>query len=115
LGVTQNMDLDDSEGPPTVIKRSSSFASTPKRGLARPNLLSQSSTTSLPPTPSTTTERTSGERSVYSKEYLDELKNSQLVAPKPTLVKEDAEDGYDELTMSKFGSGQMDGKDFASL
>lgn len=109
------MDLDDSEGPPTVIKRSTSFASTPKRGLARPNLLSQSSTTSLPPTPSTTTERTPGERSVYSKEYLDELKNEQLVAPKPVMIKDDTGDGYDELTMSKFGSGQMDGKDFTFL
>lgn len=103
----------DSDGPPTVIKRSlsssTSFASTPKRGLARPNLLTQSSTTSLPPTPNDTIERTPGERSIYSKEYLDELKNSQLVAPKPQMVKEDTREAYDELTMSKFGSNQMDG------
>ncbi|GAA5956041.1 hypothetical protein JCM3765_005437 [Sporobolomyces pararoseus] len=72
----------------------SSKRSTTSGGLLRPSNLSQS-------IPSSGTAQTSN--SIYSKEYLEQLKSSQLSAPpRPSSIGE--EGGFDDLTMSKFGS-----------
>ncbi|GAA5934347.1 uncharacterized protein JCM15063_004548 [Sporobolomyces koalae] len=97
---SNNMQVDDEEQDgPTVIKRSSS--STPRRGLLR----AQSTTAASTPNPTTSTPGGTPSSSVYSKEYLDQLKNSQLSAPRPAATTTDRSNGeYDGLTLSKFGT-----------
>ncbi|GAA5906527.1 uncharacterized protein JCM6883_004506 [Sporobolomyces salmoneus] len=100
------LDADDS----SFVKRSiSSAASTPKRGLLRTTLSAVITSNPQPATPSASTSTASGGAGggIYSKEYLDQLKSSQLSAPRPTATSTTTgnEQEYDELTMSKFGSG----------
>lgn len=99
------MEVDEAE-PTTVVKRSLA-SSTPKRGLLR-STLPPNAATSLPATPSASTAPGgSNGASMYSKEYLDQLKSSQLSAPKPNpaaaIPTGDANE-FDDLTLSKFGS-----------
>ncbi|CEQ40115.1 SPOSA6832_01682 [Sporobolomyces salmonicolor] len=103
----------DSDAP-SEIKRST--PSSTSRRLLRPTLVQSASSSSLAnaaaPVPA---EAAPSTRSVYSKEYLDELKAGQLVAPRGGAVAEGAgeREGYDALTKSKFGADQLD--DSASI
>ena len=117
---------DDSETS-FVVKRSSNASSSTPRRLLRPSAAIASSTAS----PSLASSSAAGAPfalgssaktessavaaaagSIYSKEYLDELKRSQLKAPKPSSEEETAAPspaGYDSLTRSKFGAEQLQG------
>ena len=99
------MEVDEAE-PTTVVKRSLA-SSTAKRGLLRSSL-PPNAAASLPATPPAgTTPGGSNGSSMYSKEYLDQLKSSQLSAPKPNpaaaIPTGDANE-FDDLTLGKFGS-----------
>lgn len=86
-----------------MIKRSTSAADSPRRLLrgtaaatpTLPTTLDQATITKLPHT---------SQPSIYSKEYLNQLKQSTLSAPQSTTHRTD----YDQLTQSKFGD-QLDG------
>ncbi|TKA52589.1 hypothetical protein B0A53_04599 [Rhodotorula sp. CCFEE 5036] len=110
---------DDSETS-FVVKRSSNASSTTPRRLLRPsasstaspNLASSGAPLALGSPAKTESSATAAAatRSIYSKEYLDDLKRSQLKAPKPASEEETvalSPAGYDSLTRSKFGAEQL--------
>ncbi|BGP49978.1 hypothetical protein JCM10450v2_005883 [Rhodotorula kratochvilovae] len=110
---------DDDEGDSDasfVVKRSTP-SSTPRR-LLRPTLPTSASSSSLAspaaapaPAPVATAEASPAARSIYSKEYLDELKRGQLNAPRGAATAVEASEGaegFDELTKSKFGEEQLE-------
>lgn len=85
------------------MKRSTSTTDSPRRllrapGAATPTLPSTLDQATISPQP------TSTQPSIYSKEYLNQLKSSTLSAP-PATHRTD----YDALTVSKFGD-QLDGE-----
>lgn len=55
----------------------------------------------------------SEQRSVYSKEYLDELKRGQMNSPRggtAVVAAATTSSGFDDLTKSKFGADQLQGE-----
>ncbi|GAA5862749.1 hypothetical protein JCM1840_002660 [Sporobolomyces johnsonii] len=108
-------DEEDQDSDSSFVVKRSTPSSTPRR-LLRPTLPQSTSSSSLAnaaaPVPA---EAAPSTRSIYSKEYLDELKAGQLVAPRGGAVAERAGEGegYDALTRSKFGADQLD--DSASI
>ncbi|KAG0659930.1 hypothetical protein C6P46_004870 [Rhodotorula mucilaginosa] len=113
---------DDSETSFVVKRSSNASSSTPRRLLrpsasstASPNLASSSIAGAplalgSPVKTESSAAAAAATRSIYSKEYLDELKRSQLKAPKPASEEETvalSPAGYDSLTRSKFGAEQL--------
>ena len=85
-----------------MIKRSTSSIDSPRRLLRAPG----AATLTLPTTldqATISTQNTSAAPSIYSKEYLNQLKQSTLATPPATHGTD-----YDALTVSKFGD-QLDG------
>ncbi|KAM0752770.1 hypothetical protein T439DRAFT_342265 [Meredithblackwellia eburnea MCA 4105] len=103
FGQAQNDD-DEQEEETVTIKRTDS----PARKLLN-TLTHSSSNSSLRPPASldqatishSASSSTSTSKSIYSKEYLDQLKSSTLSTPPPSSRDRDS---YDDLTRSKFGS-----------
>ncbi|BGP09779.1 GC-rich sequence DNA-binding factor 2 [Rhodotorula toruloides] len=104
------------DGDTSSVKRSSP-ASTPRR-LLRPSVGLPSPTTApSAPSPATPSAAPSTSQSVYSKEYLEDLKRSQLSTLRngAAVADDGAVGGYDDLTKSKFGADQLDDTTAASV
>ncbi|GAA6048331.1 hypothetical protein JCM3770_000953 [Rhodotorula araucariae] len=109
---------DDDEGDSDasfVVKRSTP-TNTPRR-LLRPTLPASTSSSVLAsptvaPDPVASVQASPATaRSIYSKEYLDELKRGQRSAPRggtQAAAAQDNGEGFDELTKSKFGEEQLE-------
>ncbi|BGP33773.1 hypothetical protein JCM10296v2_005577 [Rhodotorula toruloides] len=97
------------DGETSFVKRSSP-ASTPRR-LLRPSIgLPSPAAAPSAPSPATPSAAPAASQNVYSKEYLEDLKRSQLSTPRngAAVAEDGAAGGYDDLTKSKFGVDQFD-------
>ncbi|GJN92794.1 hypothetical protein Rhopal_005832-T1 [Rhodotorula paludigena] len=105
-------DDDNEDSDSSVVVKRSTPSSTPRR-LLRPSLPASSSSSAVAAAPALASPATPAEpspaRSVYSKEYLDELKRGQLNTPRggAAAAEASAGDGFDDLTRSKFGTERM--------